>query len=137
MQYSPKLKMAMQEIQEILNKNNIAGFVVLHTAALEDGNKQVEGFSEYLLQIDKPFYSALELKPNGTGYIVKGKSSHYGSKEDRDFAMAATQNMLTHISQVAGRLVLTVMQLETQVNNAYGKGDHDSGTQSGHTQQNN
>lgn len=30
MQYSPKLKVAMEEIKEILKKNDIAGFVVIH-----------------------------------------------------------------------------------------------------------
>lgn len=35
MQYSPKLKVAMDEVKDVLKKYDIAGFVVLHTPASE------------------------------------------------------------------------------------------------------
>lgn len=50
MQYSPKLKKAMEDIKKILHENDIAGFVVLHTP----------GFSEYLNRVD-PSYSCAKL----------------------------------------------------------------------------
>ena len=42
MQYSPKLKRVLAEIKAILDKEDIAGSIVLHTP----------GFGEFLLKID-------------------------------------------------------------------------------------
>jgi len=46
MQYDPKLKKAMEEIKDILNKHDIAGAVVLHSP----------GFGEHFIKVD-PSYS--------------------------------------------------------------------------------
>lgn len=62
MQYSPKLKIAMDEIKQVLKKHDIAGFVVLHTP----------GFTEYLNRVD-PSYSSTFMDENpvkGQWYMI-------------------------------------------------------------------
>ena len=49
MQYSPKLKKAMQQIQAILTENDIAGFVVLHAP----------GYSEFLNHVTTSYSCAM------------------------------------------------------------------------------
>lgn len=48
MQYSPKLKTAMERIKAILKEYDIAGAVILHSP----------GFSEYLIKIDASYSCA-------------------------------------------------------------------------------
>lgn len=56
MNFSPKLKIAADEIKEILKKHDIGGSVILHTP----------GYGEHVLKID-PSYSAMKFKVLPTG----------------------------------------------------------------------
>ncbi len=86
MQYSPKLKKAMQQIKNILEENDIAGFVVLHTP----------GFSEYLNHVQTS-YSCATVTTDGV--ILKLKESEVG-KERAKFLAENTYNMITHLTRV-------------------------------------
>ena len=63
MQYSPKLKVAIEEIKQILKNNDIAGFVVIHTP----------GFSEFLNHVETSYSCA---KVQGDEVRLKLKSSY-------------------------------------------------------------
>lgn len=125
MQYSPKLKTAMEEIKAILKKHDIAGIVCLHTP----------GFQEYLNKLD-PSYSALTLQEDR--FQIKGHSKHYfGNKELRDQKLAETRNMVDHFSKFAGIEFMMFDQIEKQMDATWGKWDTDEGDHTSHNQQNN
>lgn len=73
MNYSPKLRKAMEEIKDVLKKHDIAGFIAIHTP----------GHVEYSHNL-MPSYSACNID-NTTGIVViKGKLEHYlGDKNNR------------------------------------------------------
>jgi hypothetical protein len=90
MDYSPKLRMAMKEIKDILEKNDIAGLVVLHTP----------GHGEYTLKLN-PSYSALKfeqaLDKNGElvhGIRLKVDDISYPDPKERKQALSDTLNMV-------------------------------------------
>lgn len=68
MNYSPKLRQAMEEIKAVLKKHDIAGVVVLHSP----------GYGEHYTKLSTS-YSAIELvqKPNKNGEL-----EDYGAKLD-------------------------------------------------------
>lgn len=106
MQYSPKLKKAMEEIKEIVKKYDIAAMVSLHSIdgvpqKDDKGNTHAMGYSEFLCHID-PSYSAATLKDNK--FQVKNKPEHYTSRDARDIKIASTHNMLTHLYETTGML---------------------------------
>lgn len=127
MQYSPKLKKAMEEIKGVLNKYDIAGLVCLHTP----------GFHEYLNKID-PKYSALSFKNDGAAFEIKGHSKHYfGNKEMRDQKLADTKNMVEHFSIFAGSQFMLYDEINKKMEETWGKWDSTDGDHTSHTQQNN
>jgi len=65
MQYSPKLKVAMEEIKAILAKNDIAGMVLLHTP----------GHGEYFIKVD-PTYSCAFIE--NEKLRIRSKLAEYG-----------------------------------------------------------
>jgi hypothetical protein len=126
MQYSPKLKMAMEEIKAILKKHDIAGMVILHTP----------GFTEYLNKID-PSYSILKIK-DGEGFSFNAHSNHFGGdKEKRDKAAADTRNMIEHFTEFTGRQFMMYNQIAKAIDERFGKWDQEGGEHTSHTQQNN
>jgi hypothetical protein len=125
MQYSPKLKKAMEQIKEVLKEHDIAGFVVIHTP----------GFSEFLNKIDTS-YSILSL--TGDSMQFKAHSKHFGGdKNKRDRAAADTRNMITHFLEVAGKQFMMYDEIAKRVDDTYGKWDETDGSETSHTQQNN
>lgn len=62
MQYSPKLKKAMEEIKTILKKYDLGAMVVIHTP----------GHSEFVLKVD-PSYSCAKFNQTGDGINFKTK----------------------------------------------------------------
>lgn len=96
MQYSPKLKKAMEEINRILDRYDIAGIVVLHTP----------GFGEYKFKID-PSYSCAELMPGGHG--VKVSNTGRGQKEKKKMA-EDTANMFHILGTLTGEQAMKVFQ---------------------------
>lgn len=139
MQYSPKLKKAMEEIKAIVKKYDIAAIVVLHTIEGEpwhepDGSIHASGFSEYLFSIN-PSYSAASLHDDR--FQVKGKAAHYSSKEERDKRMSATVNMFDHLSEWTGRMAMQAMDMHDAIKKMVENISDDPGTHTGHSQQNN
>lgn len=87
MQYSPKLKKAMELIKDILKDNDIAGIVVLHTP----------GHSEFLMGLETSYSCA---KFEGDTLRVKAKLADFnGDKEAWALKMATTSNMLSLLSE--------------------------------------
>lgn len=122
MQYSPKLKKAMEEIKQILSENDIAGFVMLHTP----------GYSEYLNQVS-PSYSCAKLEAGQLRFKVK--SAEVG-KEKAKQLIYDTYNMVSHFSKSIGLHALTYLEAHDILKNKLGGEDHPGGHTS-HTDQNN
>jgi hypothetical protein len=127
MQYSPKLKKAMEEIKAIVNKYDIGAIICLHTP----------GFREYMQKVD-PSYSALKFKPDGSGYNVLGKASHYGGdKHKRDEMLANTKNMIENFVESSGIFFMTFDEISKDMEAVWGKWDSEAGNHTSHNQQNN
>lgn len=96
MQYSPKLKKAMSEMQAVADKYDIAAIIVLHTP----------GHSEYLMKLD-PSYSCARILPNcqGLGFHTKGLPPEKQQQLCRD-----TANMLHLLSLSTGNLAVRVLE---------------------------
>lgn len=123
MQYSPKLKKAMQEIKEILEKNDIAGFVVLHTP----------GFSEYMNHLSTS-YSCAEIFPEGVR--VRLKQAEVG-KEKAKLLAEGTFNMIDHLTDVILRHADMYMNCHKNLESAWEGRSLDGGSHTSHDQQNN
>jgi hypothetical protein len=124
MQYSPKLKTAMQEIKDILSKHDIAGVVVIHTP----------GHTEYLNKLN-PTYSCV--KVNGDELRFKSKLADYnGDKAAWKKKTTDSVDMMHGISTTLGNLAVPLMmmsnKLDQQLDVERGPDDHSS-----HTTQNN
>jgi hypothetical protein len=116
MQYSPKLKNAMEEIKAVLKKHDIGASVILHTP----------GFTEYLNHIDTS-YSCLTFEGDQLRIQTKGRS--YQHKTD-------SINMVSHFAEISTMMgdgytnLLKMIQEKVQV-------DETPGNHTGHTEQNN
>ena len=104
MQYNPKLKKAMAEIKEILDKHDIAGSVVLHAP----------GHGEHLLKID-PSYSCafFDNSPGVEGIRVRTRlqEDFNGNALKRNKSQEDTVNMFDTFANLVGRQAL--MNMET------------------------
>ena len=108
MNYSPKLKKAMQQIKNILDAEDIAGLVVLHTP----------GHTEFLNKLD-PSYSCVfpdkYRDPSSgemlDGFRIKAKSSELGIQK-RNQLLHDTANMLAGINEVSGTLIMQNIEVE-------------------------
>ena len=123
MQYSPKLKKAMQQIEAILKENDIAGFVVLHTP----------GHSEFLNHVTTS-YSCAKIQPDGIH--LKLNSSEIGIQKATQIA-TDTLNMVTHIAKHTGECALFYMSAEDKLNKLLGGRNDGNGTMTSHIEQNN
>ena len=123
MDYSPKLKSAMEQIKEILKKNDIAGFVVLHAES---------GHSEYLNHLT-PSYSCVSIE--GDKMKFKAYASELG-KEKAHKLQHDTYNLFTHFADVIGANALNYIRTKEQLQKILGGEDGDS-FHSSHQQQNN
>lgn len=124
MKYSPKLKIATEEIKQILQKHDIAASVVLHTP----------GFSEYLLHIT-PSYSCAWLE-NG-GIRVRAKKEDYnGDEAMRNKRLTDTVNMIRLLSDTTGQNALALLEVADHIDKVIGA-EHRGGGHSTHTTQNN
>ena len=77
MNYHPKLKIAMQEIKEILKKHDIAGAVALHTP----------GFGEFYLDVE----------PSYSGAKVTGETVRINIKKENLKTKGADTSNMFHI----------------------------------------
>jgi len=124
MQYSPKLKKAMEEIKSIIHKHDIAALVVLHTP----------GDSEYLNAIT-PSYSCMKWNGDELRIRAKLKEDFNGDKKKMEEKLAATSNMLRLLSEVGGKQIMALIELSTFVDNLLGS-THNDGGHTSHTEQN-
>lgn len=122
MQYSPKLKIAMLKIKEIMRESDIAGFVVLHTP----------GFSEYINQVETS-YSCAKLEGNEMRFKINSKE--VGKEKARELARD-TLNMLSHIARAMVLHGMSYVDAEKLLNDKFG-GEDLPGTETSHIEQNN
>lgn len=128
MQYSPKLKKAMEEIKAIVDKYDIGACVMLHTP----------GFTEYLNKLD-PSYSCVlyEMVEGERGIRFRARKQDYnGDIEKRNQVIKDTVNMLDSFCFTAGNICLNfgdiLKMLEEKTEIIRTDGGHTS-----HTEQNN
>jgi hypothetical protein len=108
MQYSPKLKKAMEEMKAIYKKYDIGGFTILHTA--DNGHS----FSEFLNVLD-PSYSCIILNPNGEVRFRSKLADYNGDKAAWRRKTEDSLNLLQSVSEVGGRVVLPLMELTSKL----------------------
>lgn len=127
MQYSPKLKKAMEEIKEILDKHDIAAYVALHTP----------GHGEYLMHLN-PSYSCVQFDPATGAARIRSRiqEDHNGDKKAHIKMLSDTANMLGSLSQVVGQNAMSLIQLSEIADEAL-QADHTPGNFSSEQEQNN
>lgn len=122
MQYHPKLKIAIEEIKEILRKHDIGGIAVVHTP----------GFAEYLMSI-QPSYSCM--KVDGDHVRVLAKRADFPNKEAWEKKVSDTSDMLHGLSTCFGNQILGLMELSDRLDETV-NAEHKGGAHSSHTTQN-
>ncbi len=125
MQYSPKLKKAMEEVKEILNKYDIGALVVLHTP----------GHSEYLNKIN-PSYSCAKFESDEAVRFRAKKADFGGDVEARNKKLTDTSNMLNLLGEVGARISLSMLDLSKRFDKIV-DAEHGEGGHSSHSTQNN
>jgi len=133
MNYSPKLKKAMQEIDAIMKRYDIAGHVVLHS--WKDGT----GHSEFKAYI-QPSYSCAKFKYDpvkGDGIHFRAKKEDFGGDASkRDNVLAGTSSMLKTIVTVGFNQLSGLLQASEFIDRVV-NAEHGKGNSSSHTEQNN
>lgn len=122
MQYSPKLKKAMEQIKDILKENDIAAFVVLHTP----------GHSEFLNHVQTSYSCATLV--NGE-IRLRLKSAEIGIDKAKEVARD-TLNMVTQLANHLAFNASCYIDTEKLLRDKWG-GDDLPGEFTTHTQQNN
>ena len=108
MQYSPKLKMAMEEIKAVLKKHDIGAFCVLHTP----------GHSEYLMEIT-PSYSCAKIESSGNLRIrAKLNEDFGGDKKKWEKSIQDTSNMFHLLSHTGENLTLMLNGISNELDKA-------------------
>lgn len=105
MQYSPKLKIAMEKIKAVLKEHDISGVVVLHTP----------GHAEYTVQIT-PSYSCAkydEINPTLAAIKVRAKlkEDFNGNKDAWTKKVSDTADMFDSLSMITGKIGLDLMKV--------------------------
>lgn len=124
MQYSPKLKAAMEQIKNIIEENDIAGMVILHSP----------GSIEHLLAL-QPSYSAVQMKDNIIG--VETALDKYTDQKEWQEKMSNTSGMLYMVSQVASKQTISLLALSENLDKTLGATHNGIGNGSTHQEQNN
>lgn len=124
MQYSPKLKKAIAEIEEVIAKHDIAAVVVLHTP----------GHSEFIIRIS-PSYSCATV--DGDKLRIRAKLTEFnGDKKALEKTVTNTSNMLNVLANTMGKTSLTLLDVSEHLDKHVGA-MHTDGGESFHTTQNN
>ena len=123
MQYSPKLKKAMEDIKTILKENDITGVVVLHTP----------GFSEYLNHCTASYSCATVTHD---GIRLRLKQSELGREKAHQIAND-TYNMVVHFSKHLSEHAVFYMDAEKLLEEKLGGVKRKDGGTTSHEQQNN
>lgn len=125
MNYSPKLKTAMERIKAILKEYDIAGHVVLHTP----------GFSEYHLKLD-PSYSCAKMTDEGIFIRGKLERDFGGDKKLQIQKLTDTVNMFIHFTDTVAPQVVGMIDVMEALNKNLDI-EKRGGGHSSHTTQNN
>lgn len=126
MQYSPKLKTAMERIKAVMKEYDLGGTVFLHTP----------GFSEYYNKFD-PSYSLIRINGNEVRFRAKLKEDFDGDKIKWQQGITDTVNLIMHSAEISHQ---TLTLAEGFMNQLKGKIDIEKSSGSGyssHTTQNN
>jgi hypothetical protein len=129
MQYSPKLKTAMEEIKAIMKKHDIGGWVILHTP----------GHSEFLNKLD-PSYSCITITPDAKGDFVRFKSKIADYGGDKNAWLKKTTdslNLLQSICETGSNTLLPIMDLTERLEKELNAERNIGGGFTSHTTQNN
>lgn len=122
MQYSPKLKKAMEQIKTILQENDIAGIVVIHTP----------GFSEYIHHLETSYSGATVMEK---GVHIKFSEREMGRDKAQRLA-EGTFNMMTHFADFLALCAPGYLSAQMHMESTL-KGKQSPGHHSSHSQQNN
>jgi hypothetical protein len=125
MQYSPKLKKAMEDIKNILKQYDIAGTVVIHEP----------GFSEYLMQMT-PSYSCVSIEDSGAIRIKAKAHELLGGAKERNKKLKDTSNMFKLLQETNIYISDCMTELSEIVDNAV-NAEHTSNNHSTNQSQNN
>lgn len=124
MQYSPKLKKAMEQIKSILKEHDIAAFVLLHDE---------RGFSEYLNAVSPSYSCAFVSEPEGIR--VRLKQAEVGKEKAKQLA-EGTYNMIAHFADMIGKHAIMYIDAVKMLDEHW-DADKFPGNDTGHTTQNN
>lgn len=124
MQYSPKLKRAIQEIKDILSREDIAGVVILHEP----------GFSEFLVKVD-PTYSCAKIQ-DGQLKVKSKKEDFKQNPAMREKVVRNTANMLHMLGTNGGHCILPIMEMSSKIDRKI-EAEHERGKFTDHNTQNN
>ncbi len=122
MQYSPKLKMAMEEIKAILGKHDIAGAVILHAP----------GFSEFLFS-PTPSWSVARLESTG---FLRIKTNPADPKEVKKKQVEDTLDMISGMAKSSMEITKGCQAMMEMLKDRF-RFDDGPGGITGHDQQNN
>ena len=125
MQYSPKLKTAMDRIKAILKEYDINATVCLHTP----------GFSELLMKVDAS-YSCAKIEGDVLRIKAKLQEDFNGDKEAWNKKVADTVNMIVHFQDINGQLFMQADKAYEMLKKHIDI-ENDRGNISSHTTQNN
>ena len=103
MNFSPKLKRVMAEIKSILDDNDLAGVVVLHT------EQHGQFFSEFMLK----------LNPSKSCAIVESGEIKIKAKRE-DKRLIYTANMLNMLAETTAKASLSLIHLSEIVDDITG-----------------
>lgn len=126
MQYSPKLKTAMDRIKAILKEDDIAAHVVLHTP----------GFSEYHTKLETS-YSCIKVHGDELRMRARLQEDFDGDKEAWNKSVSDTTNMLMCIVDSTGPQIVALMDLLEKLEKHIEIIRDDKGGHSSHATQNN
>ena len=123
MQYHPKLKKAMDDIEKIMTEYDIAGMVYLHTS----------GYGEHKHFLSPSYSCAAKY---GDAIRIKASIAEHGSKEMRNKKLGDTSNMLRTLSLMGMEQSVALNDISENLDKQIG-GKHDGGDMTSHTAQNN
>lgn len=124
LQYAPKLKKVMEEIKTIINRQDIAAFILLHSP----------GYTEYYNKVN-PSYSCALIEGDQLRVRIK-QSELPGGKEQAQKLAEGTYNMITLMTDMLVQHAHGYLQLQESLKDKWG-GEEGPGNQSSHSQQNN
>lgn len=123
MQYDPKLKKAMAEIVQVLEKYDIAASIVLSSP----------NFCEHFMRVD-PSYSCASL--DGPKLQFKGRKIHYPDEKVREEKINKTVNMFAILAEGTARHADALLDISEKIDEIF-EAQHKMDSDTNPEQQNN